>query len=79
MSFELNLSCFSNYPEKRVEHDSDGLPYGVPGELSLIQNSTLTEQPITSFDWCPEKIGLAVCSSFDQSIRALITTKLNLF
>ncbi|VEN60774.1 unnamed protein product [Callosobruchus maculatus] len=68
-----------NYPLKRVEKDSDGLSYGVAGELNLIQNCTLTEQPITSFDWCVDKTGLAVCSSFDQSIRVLITTKLHLY
>ncbi|CAH1957656.1 unnamed protein product [Acanthoscelides obtectus] len=68
-----------NYPLKRVEKDSDGLSYGVAGEMNLIQNCTLTEQPITSFDWCVDKIGLAVCSSFDQSIRVLITTKLHLY
>lgn len=66
----------SNYPTKRVETDADGLEYGVPGELGLIQNSTLSDQPITSYDWCSDKIGLSVCASFDQTIRVLITTKL---
>lgn len=70
---------FSNYPSKRVETDSDGIPYGVIGELSLLQNSTLSDQPITSFDWCVDKIGLAVCSAFDQTLRVLITTKLQLY
>ncbi|XP_044265135.1 dynein axonemal assembly factor 10 [Tribolium madens] len=68
-----------NYPTRRVEKDADGLEYGVAGELNLLQNSTLSDQPITSFDWCPEKAGLAVCSAFDQTIRVLITTKLNLY
>ncbi|VEN41047.1 unnamed protein product [Callosobruchus maculatus] len=68
-----------NYPLKRAEKDSDGLSYGVAGVLNLIQNCTLTEQPITSFDWCVDKTGLAACSSFDQSIRVLITTKLHLY
>ncbi|XP_018326970.2 WD repeat-containing protein 92 [Agrilus planipennis] len=65
-----------NYPDKRVEKDGDGIEYGVPGELSLIQNNTISSQPITSFDWCPEKTGLAVCSSFDQTFRVIIVTKL---
>ncbi|KAJ8928212.1 hypothetical protein NQ314_019276, partial [Rhamnusium bicolor] len=68
-----------NYPSKRLEKDSDGIPYGVVGELSLLQNSTLSDQPITAFDWCVDKIGLSVCSAFDQTIRVLITTKLNLY
>lgn len=62
-----------------MEKDGDGISYGVIGDLSLIQNSTLSSQPISSFDWCKDKLGLAVCSSFDQTLRVLITTKLNLF
>uniref|UniRef100_A0A6P7G1M6 Dynein axonemal assembly factor 10 n=1 Tax=Diabrotica virgifera virgifera TaxID=50390 RepID=A0A6P7G1M6_DIAVI len=67
------------YPDKRVEKDADGIPYGIPGEISCLQNSTLSDQPITSFDWCVDKQGLAVCSAFDQTIRVLIVTKLNLY
>ncbi|CAH1107622.1 unnamed protein product [Psylliodes chrysocephalus] len=67
------------YPDRRVEKDADGLPYGVPGELSSLQNATLSEQPITGFDWCIDKIGLAVSSAFDQTLRVLIVTKLNLY
>ncbi|XP_045480770.1 dynein axonemal assembly factor 10 [Harmonia axyridis] len=68
-----------NYPDRRVERDSDGIEYAVPGELSLLQNCVLTEQPITGFDWCKEKLGLSVCSAYDQSVKVLITTKLNLY
>ncbi|KAF5305733.1 hypothetical protein FQR65_LT07629 [Abscondita terminalis] len=68
-----------NYPDKRAENDADGIQMGVAGELSLLQNSTLSTQPITSFDWCSDKIGLAVCSAYDQAVRVLITTKLNLY
>lgn len=64
---------------KRVEHDSDKEPYGVIGDLTLLQNATLSEQPITAFDWCVDKIGLSVCSAFDQTLRVLITTKLKLY
>ncbi|CAH0551746.1 unnamed protein product [Brassicogethes aeneus] len=67
-----------NYPDKRVEKDSDDISYGVAGELSLLQNCTLSDQPITGFDWCVDKQGLAVASAFDQTVRVLITTKLNL-
>ncbi|KAF2881613.1 hypothetical protein ILUMI_24556 [Ignelater luminosus] len=68
-----------NYPDKRVDKDGDGIPIGVAGELTLLQNSTLSSQPITGFDWCTDKIGLSVCSAFDQTVRVLITTKLNLY
>lgn len=67
------------YPDKRVDKDGDGVPIGVIGELQMIQNSTVSGQPLCSFDWCKDKIGLAVCCSFDQTIRVLITTKLNLY
>lgn len=47
---------FSSYPEKRVEKDSNGIEYGIPGSVSLLQNATLSTQPISSFDWSPDKV-----------------------
>ncbi|KAJ8308531.1 hypothetical protein KUTeg_013405 [Tegillarca granosa] len=72
----LNLWKYS-YPSKRVTEDKDGIETGVAGTLNLLQNTTLSTQPISSYDWCQAKEGLAVCSSFDQTIRVLIVTKLN--
>lgn len=72
----LNLWKYS-YPSKRVDTDADGLEVGVMGTLKKIQNVTLSTQPIASFDWSPDKEGLAVCTSFDQALRVLIVTKLN--
>lgn len=74
----LNLWKY-NYPSKRVSTDTDGLKKGVVGYLTSLQNLTLSSQPISSFDWNADKLGLGVCSSFDQSLRVLIVTKLNLF
>ena len=34
-------------------------------------------QPINSFDWSPDKEGLCVMGSYDQSVRVAIVTKLN--
>ena len=68
---------FSNYPSKRVTDDGDGEALGVVGTVSLIQNTTLASQPISSLDWSPDKLGLAVCTSFDQTFRVIIITKLN--
>ncbi|KAF4090007.1 hypothetical protein AMELA_G00044830 [Ameiurus melas] len=65
------------YPEKRSEKDGDGVHRGVAGTLNLLQNITLSTQPIASLDWSPDKQGLCVCASFDQSVRVLIVTKLN--
>ncbi|KAL7877351.1 hypothetical protein SRHO_G00039940 [Serrasalmus rhombeus] len=65
------------YPAKRSEKDGDGVDRGVAGTLNLLQNVNLSTQPIASLDWSPDKQGLCVCSSFDQSVRVLIVTKLN--
>ena len=46
-------------------------------QTRLVNNVTLSTQPISSFDWHPDKLGLAVCSAFDQAIRVVIVTKLN--
>ena len=71
------MSICSNYPNQRVKKDSEGREEGVAGSVSLLQNVTLSTQPITGFDWSPDKLGLAVCTSFDQMLRVLIVTKLN--
>jgi len=50
---------------------------GVPGSLQLLQNVGLSTQPLSSFDWSPDKSGLAVCTAFDQTLRVVVSTKLN--
>ncbi|ELW64093.1 WD repeat-containing protein 92 [Tupaia chinensis] len=65
------------YPVQRSKKDSEGVEMGVAGSVSLLQNVTLSTQPISSVDWSPDKRGLCVCSSFDQTVRVLIVTKLN--
>lgn len=67
----------SNYPARRVLSDTDGNDMGVMGTTSLLQNATLSTQPISSLDWSPDKQGMAVCTSFDQTVRIVIVTKLN--
>jgi len=67
------------YPEERCRVESDGDMITNPGKLQLIQNQLISTQPINNFRWCPGKLGLAVCTSFDQNIRLLIATKLNLY
>ncbi|PKU31478.1 wd repeat-containing protein hypothetical protein [Limosa lapponica baueri] len=65
------------YPAQRSKKDSEGAEMGVAGSLSLLQNVTLSTQPISSLDWSPDKKGLCVCGAFDQTVRVLIVTKLN--
>ncbi len=71
------INIFSNYPEQRVMTHTDKTPIGVAGSLTLLQNIGLSTQPASAFDWSPDKTGLACTSAFDQTVRVLITTKLN--
>ncbi|KAJ3109336.1 hypothetical protein HK100_003312 [Physocladia obscura] len=67
----------SKYPGNRVKQDpKDKLNVGVVGTVELLNNATLAEQPISAFDWSPDKLGLCVFSAFDQQIRVAIVTKL---
>lgn len=61
------------YPERRRNGDM-----GVVGSVDLLRESSVATQPVSAFDWNADHRGLAVCSSFDQSIRVLVTTKLNI-
>lgn len=77
LMFRVLMSFPSEYPAQRSKKDSDGVDVGVAGSVNLLQNVTLSSQPIASLDWSPDKQGLCVCSGFDQSVRVLIVTKLN--
>ena len=73
----MEILFYSNYPKLRTKEDKDGVDEGVIGNISLMQNVTLSSQPIAGFDWSPDKTGLAVCTSFDQTLRVLFVTKIN--
>ena len=62
-----------NLPNKRSVELSE------TDELQMLSSSTLSRKPIHCIDWCPERLGLAVCGALDQTIRILITTNLNLY
>ncbi|KAL0248089.1 hypothetical protein GEMRC1_003326 [Eukaryota sp. GEM-RC1] len=65
------------YPENRVFIDKEaGDKYGVAGKIREMTSSTISTQPVCAFDWHPNKSGLAVCGSFDQSISVLYVTNL---
>lgn len=66
-----------NYPEQRSITQSDQTVAGVAGNLTLLQNIGLSTQPASGFDWNMDKAGLACTGAFDQTVRVLITTKLN--
>ncbi|KAL7297268.1 hypothetical protein TKK_0009668 [Trichogramma kaykai] len=67
------------YPPKRKVQGADGIEEGVIGSLNLLQNNILSSQPISSLDWSTDKTGLGLITSFDQTIRVILTTKLNLY
>uniref|UniRef100_A0A3P8UJL4 Dynein axonemal assembly factor 10 n=1 Tax=Cynoglossus semilaevis TaxID=244447 RepID=A0A3P8UJL4_CYNSE len=66
------------YPRQRCKKESNGVEVGVAGTVNLLQNVTVSTQPIASLDWNTDKRGLFLCSGFDQTVRVLIVTKLNL-
>lgn len=77
LSARFTFLSASEYPAQRSKKDSEGAEMGVAGSVSLLQNVTLSTQPISSLDWSPDKKGLCVCGAFDQTVRVLIVTKLN--
>ena len=42
-----------------------------------LQDVELGEQPVSCFAWSPDKLGLGLCTAFDQRIRTVIVTQLN--
>ena len=70
------LCMCSDYPSHRSVKDSDGVSEGVAGTLTLLQDVTMSTQPICGFDWNADKLGLCVCTAFDQTLRVLIVTRL---
>ena len=65
------------YPDQRVVKGADRRDAGVAGAMDLLNKRNVSTQPISSWDWSPDKEGLAVCGSFDQQIRVVIVTRLN--
>ena len=74
----LNIYKYG-YPSSRTEEDSEGKTRGVAGTVELLNAKIISTQPVVSFDWSPDKEGLAVMSCLDQTMRVYICTKLNLY
>ena len=68
-----------NYPPQRAIETTEGRKRGVVGAVELLNEKEFSSQPISSYDWSKEKIGLGVFSTLDQNIRVSIITKLNLY
>jgi len=67
------------YPPERKTKDKNNLELGVPGTFEKLNQKDLSTQPLISFDWHPQKEGLCVMSSLDQSMRVAVCTKLHLY
>lgn len=68
-----------NYPPQRAIETSEGRKRGVVGSVELLNEKEFSTQPISSFAWSKEKLGLGAFTTLDQNIRVLIATKLNLY
>ena len=59
-----------HYPINRVrKHPEDGRPVGKMGEVELLNSRVISTQPVTSFDWSPDRAGLCCLSCLDQILR----------
>ena len=54
--FNVYSYVYSSYPDHRVRKDDQGQEEGVAGSVSLLQNVTVSSQPISSMDWSPDKV-----------------------
>jgi hypothetical protein len=45
-------------------------------KLEKLTSMVASTQPVASFDWHPDKEGLAVMSAFDQTVRVVFVTHL---
>ena len=68
-----------NYPSQRTLKDPEGNERGVIGKLELLNQRDICQQPVSAFDWNKDKLGLGVLCGLDQTVKILITTKLNLY
>uniref|UniRef100_A0A7S2QTR2 WD repeat-containing protein 92 n=1 Tax=Chlamydomonas chlamydogama TaxID=225041 RepID=A0A7S2QTR2_9CHLO len=66
-----------HYPDQRKVKDHEGHELGVAGSVEMLANRNFSSQPVSAFDWSPDKEGLFVCGAFDQTIRVGVVTKLS--
>lgn len=74
----INLYKY-HYPTERSLKDSEGRMRGIIGSVELLNQKDICQQPVDSFDWHRDKLGLAVLCGLDQTVKVLLATKLNLY
>lgn len=68
-----------NYPPQRKLQDEEGRFKGVCGNIELLNDKKVAQQPIVGFDWNNDKIGLGISTALDQTLKVILFTKLNLY
>ncbi len=53
-----------------------GAKRGVAGTLERVAERSVSSQPLTAFDWSPDRLGLFCCTALDQTLRVGFVTKL---
>ena len=77
---KIHALIFANNKRRQDELcDKINKPKGVIGHVQILNSKDISTQPIVSFDWNHQKLGLGVMASLDQTIRVTIITKLNLY
>jgi len=74
----LNLYKY-HYPSQRSVKNSEGQDIGVMGKCELLNQREMCQQCISGMDWNRDKLGLGVLCALDQTVRVIVTTKLNLY
>ncbi|KAL4422588.1 hypothetical protein ABPG75_008785 [Micractinium tetrahymenae] len=72
-SLALHKYC---YPDQRVVDDGKGQKEGVAGHAELICDRGISCQPVSGFDWSPDKEGVFVAAAFDQTVRVGMVSRL---
>ena len=60
----------------RAVDDGKGQKMGGAGEAELICDRCISSQPVSGFDWSPDKAGLFVAAAFDQTVRVGMVSQL---
>lgn len=73
----VNIFKYIYPPQRSHMNLEDGKAEGIMGTVEPVADMMMSTQPIHSIDWHPDKLGLGVCTAFDQCVRVLLVTKLN--
>lgn len=60
----------------RSVKDGEGWEEGVAGTVEELAVCSLSQQPLSAFEWCAEMAGLFCCSALDQCLRVGMVTSL---